>query len=261
MAVSVDVIRAVLAGGASQSELAARAGVARETLSRWATGANEPSVESLRAVVEASGGMLRVEVEPAAAEHVELVRDQLALAPLDRLRVLLGEEAWPACRAALGVAAAISDLAVIVGPVGAALRGAPQRPRTEKVDLLIPWPHQEAAFELLIAAGAFPDGNEVMPGSDEPRERWVCGAGRLTLRSTLASGHDVERLRDRPAPMLIGADGITELRVALVEDLLSLSGSSPWPEDLPPRSGLRAVLASGLYSSRTARATGQAAVA
>lgn len=258
--VSADVIRAVLEAGVSQGELAARAGVARETLSRWATGANEPSVESLRAVVEAAGGLLRVEIEPADRELVELARRQLALAPLDRLRALLGDE-WPTCRAALAAAAALGELGVIVGPVGAALRGAPQRPHSAQVDLLVPWPDQEEAFDRLIAAGAYPDGTEQMPGAGERRERWVCSAGRLTLRSWLPAGLDIAELRDRPAPLRIAEDGIADLRIALVEDLLALAATSPWPEDLPPRPGLRAVLASGAYSSRAARATDRAAAA
>lgn len=250
----------MLAGGTTQGELAARAGLARETLSRWATGAHDPGIESLRAVVEAAGGLLRLEVEPADRELVELARDQLALAPLDRLRVLLGDD-WPACHAALVAAATLGELGVIVGPVGAALRGAPQRPHTAQVDLLVPWSDQEETFDRLIAAGAYPDGTEQMPGCEERRERWVCGTGRLTLRSWVTAELDIAELRDRPAPLSTGTDVLPDVRVALVEDLLALSATSPWPEDLPPRPGLRAVLASAAYSSRTARASAREAAA
>ena len=38
-----------------------------------------------------------------------------------------------------------------------------------------------------------------------------------------------------------------------MEDLLELVEHSPWPEDALYRAGLRAVLASGRYSSRKAR--------
>jgi hypothetical protein len=50
------------------------------------------------------------------------------------------------------------------------------------------------------------------------------------------------------------------VRVALVEDLLELAGRSPWSEDALYRVGLRAVLASGRYSSRKARREASALV-
>ena len=52
---------------------------------------------------------------------------------------------------------------------------------------------------------------------------------------------------------MVDRDDAGLVHVALVEDLLGLVERSPWPEDALYRAGLRAVLASGRYSSRGAR--------
>lgn len=53
---------------------------------------------------------------PADPKLLGLVREQLELGPIDRLKLPLGDD-WPACRHALGAAAFVGELAVRVGPV------------------------------------------------------------------------------------------------------------------------------------------------
>lgn len=248
---SADLVRALRAPDLAQDELARRAGIARETLSRWESGAQHPSLEALDRVAAAAGVRLDVRLVPADPELVELAREQIDLAPADRLRTLLGES-WPACRQALRAVAAVGELGVLVGPVAAALVGAPQRPGDGRVDVLVARNDIEAVFDRLLLAGASPDGLERTPGGQERRERWRAGRGRLTIRSVATGIDDIRELRDRAYPVV--ADDRKQstglVRVPLVEDLATIADRSPWSEDAVYRSGLRAVLASGCYSSR-----------
>jgi hypothetical protein len=190
-----------------------------------------------------------VRLVPAEPKLVELAREQLDLGPTNRLQALLGSS-WPVCRDALRAAAAVGELGVLVGPVAAALQGAPQRPGEGCVDLLVVPGDLEEVAERLLRAGAYPDGFELAPGGEECRERWIAGHGRLTVRSTAAGVADVGVLRDRAHPAFMNRDDLGFVRVALVEDLADMAEHSPWSEDASYRAGLRAVLACGRYSSR-----------
>ena len=249
---SAEIIRALGGRGLSHGELAARAGVARETLSRWATGAQRPSLEALDEVVGAAGLQLDVRLLPAEPKLVELVHEQLDLGPTNRLKALLGED-WDACRDGLRAAAAVGELGVLVGPVAAAIAGAPQRPGDGRVDLLLAREDRELAAARLLAADAHPDGVEEAPGSAERRERWTAGQGQLTMRWSPVGVEEVAALRDRAHPVMLNAEEAGLVRVALVEDLVDLCRHSPWSEDALYLAGLRAVLASGRYSSRRPR--------
>ena len=237
--------------GLSHGELAARTGVARETLSRWATEANRPSLEALQAVVDAAGLQLDITLIEAEPKLIALAHDQLDLSPIDRVRALLHDD-WPACQDALR-AAASTGLAVLVGPVAAALQGAPQRPGHGRVDLLVPAADHEQVIEDLLDAGVQPDGFENAGGGHERRERWRSGHGTLTLRSSATGVDAIAPLRQRGLRVWLGGDA--SVTVARPEDLLRISQRSPWSDDAVYRSGLRAVLACGRYSARQPHAT------
>jgi len=249
---SAEIITALRQDGLAQDELARRAGVARETLSRWETGAQHPSLEALEQVVAAAGYQLQVGLLPAEPKLVELVHEQLELGPTDRLKALLGSD-WPACRDALCAAACVGELAVLVGAVAAALRGSPQPPGHGRVDLLIAAEDREEANQWLLRAGARHAGVEQAPDSPEHRERWVTGQGQLTIRDTAAGITDIAAVRERAHPVILNQEDTGLLRVALVEDLAQLTAHSPWPEDTLGLAGLRAVLASRRYSTRKPR--------
>ncbi len=59
---SAEVVRALRERGLTQGELARRAGIARETLSRWESGAQHPSLESLDRIAAAAGVRLEVQL-------------------------------------------------------------------------------------------------------------------------------------------------------------------------------------------------------
>jgi transcriptional regulator with XRE-family HTH domain len=248
---SAEVVRALRGRGLTQDELARRAGIARETLSRWESGAQHPSLESLDRIAAAAGVRLEVQLVPAEPKLVGLAGEQLGLDPTKRLQALLGDS-WPVCRDGLRAAAAVGELGVMVGPVAAALAGAPQRPGKGRVDLLVAPDDMEEAVERLFHMNAHPDGFELAPGGEERRERWTAGRGQLTVRSAAAGVGDVALLRDRARRFMLNQkqNYVGLVCVPLVEDLADIVERSPWSEDAIYRAGLRAVLASGRYSSR-----------
>jgi hypothetical protein len=80
-----------LKAGLTQTELAVRLGRDRAQVARWETGGQEPSFENLRAVVEACGFSLRVEIadrEETPALDAEL-DTSLPQAPQQRVQALL----------------------------------------------------------------------------------------------------------------------------------------------------------------------------
>ncbi len=82
-----------LKAGMTQTELADRLGRDRAQVARWETGGQEPSFENLRAVVEACGFVLEVEIaerDETPRFDAELERSLLQ-APQQRVQALLDE--------------------------------------------------------------------------------------------------------------------------------------------------------------------------
>ena len=82
-----------LKAGLTQAELADRLGRDRAQVARWETGGQEPSFENLRAVVEACGFVLKLEIaerENTPELDAELERTLLQ-APQQRVQGLLDE--------------------------------------------------------------------------------------------------------------------------------------------------------------------------
>jgi transcriptional regulator with XRE-family HTH domain len=246
---SVDIIRQLRGRGFADAELAVRAGLARETLTRWASGAQRPSLETLERVAAAAGAQLEVRILEPDAELLALAGDQLELEPAERLATLLGDD-WPRCQQALETIADLEIGCVLIGPVAAALRGAPQRPGDGRVDMLVAPEDAEHAFERLLDVGAWPDGVAASPSGEQRRERWRVRGGVLTVRVTA----EAETLLAGSRPLPLDGDHRHALHVPLAEDLLALAERSPWSEDRVYLWGLRAVLANRRYSSRAARA-------
>jgi transcriptional regulator with XRE-family HTH domain len=90
---AAQIIReARLKAGLTQSELAGRLGRERAQVARWETGGQEPSYANLRAVVEACGYSLRVEiVERDATPKLDAELEvSVPQAPQQRVEALLG---------------------------------------------------------------------------------------------------------------------------------------------------------------------------
>lgn len=107
---STDVMAQLRELGLADAELAARAGLARETVARWRSGAQRPSLDALEELATAAGAQLDVQVVKADPEHIALVGDQLDLDPMERLQALRGVRAWRSCREALRGAATLKGV-------------------------------------------------------------------------------------------------------------------------------------------------------
>lgn len=82
-----------LKAGLTQTELAERLGRDRAQVARWETGAQEPSFENLRAVVEACGFVLKLEIAEREENPVldAELEQSLLQAPQQRVQALLDE--------------------------------------------------------------------------------------------------------------------------------------------------------------------------
>ena len=91
---SAQIIReARLKASLTQTELAARLGRDRAQIARWETGGQEPSFENLRAVVEACGFVLKLEIaDPEENQALDSeLEASLLQAPQQRVQALLDE--------------------------------------------------------------------------------------------------------------------------------------------------------------------------
>src|SRR3954447_21650238 len=95
---AAQIIReARLRASLTQTELAMRLGRDRAQVARWEVGGQEPSFENLRAVVEACGFVLKVEIAERE-ENPELdaqLERSLLQAPQQRVQSLLDELSGP----------------------------------------------------------------------------------------------------------------------------------------------------------------------
>lgn len=125
--VTPDLIReARTRAGLSQAALARRVGRPQSTIARWERGNRLPSLETTRDVIRACGLELGLALARYDDSYDALVDAQLALAPMDRVRGLVGEAAVDAV---LPILAAITRIdGVLIGPLAEALRGSPLVP-------------------------------------------------------------------------------------------------------------------------------------
>lgn len=86
MSQAADIIRSArVRAGLSMRELARRAGTSHATLSRYESGAIEPSFAVVERLVAACGLELRTHLEAADDEDVRLAETMLSLTPRERL--------------------------------------------------------------------------------------------------------------------------------------------------------------------------------
>lgn len=71
--------------GLTQTQLGRRAGKAPSAISRWESGDVEPSFESLRSLIRATGYDLTIGLAAADDHDIALIRRCLARAPHERL--------------------------------------------------------------------------------------------------------------------------------------------------------------------------------
>src|SRR6185312_3514357 len=124
-----DVIRIARdRAGLTQQQLAVRSGRPRESIVRWEAGAQTPSLEVVSELVAACELDLVLRLTNRDTSLSESVEEQLAKSPLKRLARLLPANELREAKASLRWLAHAQTQTVVIGHVGAALLGAPQRP-------------------------------------------------------------------------------------------------------------------------------------
>lgn len=100
----------------------------RISVTRWESGARQPSLSDLQTAVRAAGFDLSMGLTELDDSWDPLVADQLALSPFNRLVNLLPlDEVDDLVNATSWLARAHAET-IVIGGVGAALQGGPQRP-------------------------------------------------------------------------------------------------------------------------------------
>lgn len=192
--VTPDLIREARArAGLSQAALARRVGCPQSTIARWERGNRLPSLETTRDVIRACGLDLGFALARYDDSYESLVDAQLVLAPLQRIRVLVGDAAVDDVLPALEAAARTDG--VLIGPLAEALRGSPLVPAVPLVVRL-------AVDEATATAGQTLEVVQNVTGT--------AGAGDL---------------RRDASPISLGAD--LAVSVASLRDLVRMAEASP----------------------------------
>jgi transcriptional regulator with XRE-family HTH domain len=224
--------------GLTQQQLAERSGHPRETIARWETGAREPSLASLQALVAASGLELVINLARRDSSLDELVGDQLDLAPTERLhRLLPPATAEDTLRAVEWLARARTP-AIVIGDVAAVLQGAPQAPAGAGVDFVSGDPY---GMEVEMRdAGLVPIDAEERWADVDSRASWALPeGGTLVLAANVPGTDDYRDLRRAAQTVLL--DG-SRVQAAHPRDLLRMADASPRESQRARVPSLRALL-------------------
>ncbi|MEA2169553.1 MAG: helix-turn-helix protein [Solirubrobacteraceae bacterium] len=224
--------------GLTQAQVAQRSGHPRESIARWETGAREPSLETLRHVVEACELDLVVSLARRDPSLAEAVADQISLTPKGRLRRLLGADQASEALAALRWLARARTPVIVIGDVAAALHGAGQQPRSSSVEFVAGDPL--AVEAELRAAGAPAVDTEQRWADTDRRAEWILPRkGRVVLASAIPGTDDYSDLRRSAVMRSIDA---TSVAVAHPRDLLRMAEASAKEASRSRAPGLRALL-------------------
>lgn len=225
--------------GLSQQQLSDRSGVPRVTIARWETGTREPTLASLRELVRACGLDLAIRLSEGDDSLEDLVADQRALAPAERLKRLLAADQANAALEALRWLTNAKAPTIVIGGVGATLLGAPQRPDDEAVAVVAGDPF--ALTAEMTSGGLVPTDDQQRWADSDRRWPWrLRGGGTVTIASGLPGARDYADLR-RDA-VTVDVDSSTRVRVAHPRDLLRLAEASANEGERARVPGLQALL-------------------
>jgi transcriptional regulator with XRE-family HTH domain len=236
---TADVVRiARQRAGLTQQQLADRSGHPRETIARWETGAREPSLSDLRALVSAANLDLVINLAQRDESLFEAVDDELQLTPVQRLRRALPDE-WKYARRGLRWLSRAHTPAIVIGGIGGVLHGAPQRPHSGRVEFVSADPY--ATEQAMAAGGLVPIDSEERWLDADARALWsLPKGGTLALASNVPGTGDYRDLRRSAETVQL--DKNTAVTVAHPRDLLRMADASPREPDRARIPGLRALL-------------------
>jgi transcriptional regulator with XRE-family HTH domain len=235
-----DIVRiARQRAGVTQQQLADRSGHPRETIARWETGAREPSLATLKALVAACDLDLVIHLAQRDASLDGLVADQLALTPTARLGRLMPAATKDETLRALRLLADARTAAIVIGGVAAVLQGGPQQPADGQVEFVSGDPYAMEAE--MRDAGLIPSDTAERWADIDRRAPWTLpDGGTVALASNVPGTGDYRDLR-RSARTVQLDDG-TGVQVAHPRDLLRMADASPRESERARVPGLRALL-------------------
>jgi transcriptional regulator with XRE-family HTH domain len=235
-----DVIRIARdRAGLTQQQLAIRSGRPRETIARWESGHQTPSLEAVSALVDACELDLVLRLSEGDTTLADRVAEQLGLLPPSRLARLLSPRAVADAKRALRWLSRAQTPTVVVGQVGAALLGAPQSPDGAQVEFVAS--DRVEMDRELRAAGHLPVDVEDRWRDSDVREPWTMSAGgTLVLARNIPGTGDFRDLNRSASPVIISrADTVL---VAHPRDLLRIADASPRESEQSRVPGLQALL-------------------
>jgi len=236
---SKDIVRiARQRAGITQQQLAERSGHPRETIARWETGAREPSLATLSALVAACDLDLVIHLAPRDPSLGELVADQLELTATERLGRLMHATARDDALRSLHWLAEARTPSIVIGGVAAALQGGPQQPDDSQVEFVSGDPYAIEA-EMRNAGLIAIDANERWADVDRRAPWTLPDGGTVVLASNIPGSGDYRDLRR--SARTVELDG-TSIRVAHPRDLLRMADASPRERERARVPGLRALL-------------------
>lgn len=235
-----DIVRiARQRAGITQQQLADRSGHPRETIARWETGAREPSLATLEALVAACDLDLVIHLARRDLSLDELVADQLALTATERLGRVMPATAKDDTLRALRWLARARTPAIVIGGVAAVLQGGPQQPGEGQVEFVSGDPYAMEAE--MREVGLIPNDTDERWADVDLRAPWTLpDGGTVALASNVPGTGDYADLR-RSARTVQLDDG-TGVPVAHPRDLLRMADASPRESERARVPGLRALL-------------------
>ena len=234
-----DVIRIARdRAGLTQQQLAARSGRPRETIARWESGSQAPSLEAVSDLVADCDLDLVLRLTRRDTTLVDRVREQLALSPPKRLaRLLPGDGVRDAKRAQRWLAGARTP-SIVVGQVGAALLGAPQRPDSAQIEFVSEDP---VAMDRELRASLVLVDVDDRWRDEDVREPWTLPTGgTLAMARNLPGTGDYRDLKRNSS--YVDFDARTRVLVAHPRDLLRIGDASPRDSERARVPGLQALL-------------------
>ena len=237
---SHDVVRiARERAGLTQEQLAVRSGRPRETIARWETGAQEPSLAALGQIVDACELELVLHMAQRDTSLRDRVREQLALPPLKRLIPVLPAGASRDVISSLRWLARAATTSVVIGPVAAALQGGPQRPDAGQVEFVAADP---IVMDKELRRGKLlPVDAEDRWRDADARAPWkLPKGGTLVLATNVPGTRDHRDLKRSALPIQLGRN--EQVWVAHPRDLLRIADASSREAERARMPGLRALL-------------------
>jgi transcriptional regulator with XRE-family HTH domain len=237
---SRDIVRiARQRAGITQQQLANRSGHPRETIARWETGAREPSLTRLNALVAACDLDLVINLAQKDTGLDELVVDQLGLTARERLARLMPVAAKDDALAAIHWLAEARTPVIVIGGVAAVLQGGPQQPDVGQVEFVSGDPYAMEAE--MRQAGLVPLDTDDRWADVDRRSLWrLPQGGSISLASQVPGTGDYRDLRRSARNVQL--EGGTSVPVAHPRDLLRMADASPRESERARVPGLRALL-------------------